>query len=253
MSRSSRAASNSNTPCPTSLQALTIPPHLVETRDGDSILLWDSSYTVKRRRSFLFSTPPNLRILGNCDNLVVDGTFKVPPGLFSWPLLQASSPGLFSWPLHAAGYSPRYHWRPILPSTRLLLPGKRTAHNQNLFGALVEALDPHFCPDTILCDYELGLRSALGEIYPSSTIRGCSFHFKQAIFKKFKQFDLVEEYHIVGSPIRRIGAQCGDVIDYLDAVSVTMDILTIMFETFVCLRFCNGFKFSITVLFSDAL
>ena len=47
--------------------------------------------------------------------------------------------------------------------------------------------DPH----SILCDYEKGLHIALHSIFPSATIRGCYFHFKQVLWRKMQAFELV--------------------------------------------------------------
>ena len=58
-------------------------------------------------------------------------------------------------------------------------------------------------------------------MWPSATIRGCYFHFKQALWRKLQAFDLVPEYKVLSSPVRRwfktIGAlpfmEPGSVVD----------------------------------------
>ena len=81
-------------------------------------------------------------------------------------------------------------WR--IPFAYGLLPGK----TQVLYTKLLEQLDTFgpFQPDTVLCDYERALQNAVLSIWPSKTIRGCYFHFKQCFWRKFSQSDLVPEY-----------------------------------------------------------
>ena len=58
-------------------------------------------------------------------------------------------------------------------------------------------------------------------MWPSATIRGCYFHFKQALWRKLQAFDLVPEYRVLSSTARRwfktIGAlpfmEPGSVVD----------------------------------------
>ena len=47
-----------------------------------------------------------------------------------------------------------------------------------------------------LLDYELA------EVHPSSTRRGCFFHYKKSLFKHRRQADLMEEYLVPDSPVR---------------------------------------------------
>jgi hypothetical protein len=49
------------------------------------MLLWDSSYNASTRRSILLGTADNIKfnIIYQSDHLVVDGTFKTSPDLFT--------------------------------------------------------------------------------------------------------------------------------------------------------------------------
>ena len=40
-------------------------------------------------------------------------------------------------------------------------------------------------------------------VWPSTTFRGCYFHFKQALWRKFSKTDLVPEYQVVESEVRK--------------------------------------------------
>ena len=122
MARSARAAANRHPANPTSLEHLSIPPSYLITASGDNLLLWDSEYSSSLRRSYLFGTPSNLEVLGSCNNLVIDGTFKVAPSLFTQLLT-----------IHGITTD---HYR--MPLAYGLLPGKRQEHYNNL----LEELDP---------------------------------------------------------------------------------------------------------------
>ena len=60
-----------------------IPSAYLQTASGDEMLLWDSKYTPHLRRSFLFGTQDNLSALAAAPHLVIDGTFKVAPSMFT--------------------------------------------------------------------------------------------------------------------------------------------------------------------------
>ena len=44
---------------------------------------------------------------------------------------------------------------------------------------------------------------ATSRVWPSATIRGCYLHFKQALGRNLQAFDLVPEYKVLSSPVRR--------------------------------------------------
>ena len=88
-------------------------------------------------------------------------------------------------------------WR--IPCTYGLLPGKTRILYTNLLEQLDAAAD--LSPDTVLLDYEAGLRRAVLTIWPGTTIRGCYFHYMQALWRRFAQSDLVPEYEIPGSDV----------------------------------------------------
>ena len=53
------------------------------------------------------------------------------------------------------------------------------------------------------CDYELVIHNAVEQVWTSATLRGCFFHHKQAMFRKFQQHNLTEEYRVPDPDIRR--------------------------------------------------
>ena len=90
------------------------------------------------------------------------------------------------------------NWR--IPVAYGLLPGKSKALYTNLFEQLDDIADLQ--PGSVLMDYEDALRRAVVSIWPSTSIRGCYFHFKQALWRRFQQSDLVPEYEVPGSDVR---------------------------------------------------
>ena len=66
-----------------------------------------------------------------------------------------------------------------------------------------------FQPKTILMDYELAIHNAVAEVLPSTVRRGCFFHHKKALLRHPQQFNLMEEYSVVVSPIRQCFAMVG--------------------------------------------
>ena len=185
MARLARQKSNHHTTNPTSLEDLDIPPAYLRTHDGSNLLLWDSGYSTNLRRSYLFGTDDNISILQSSQNLVIDGTFKTAPNLFT-QLLTVHS-------ILDDG------WR--IPCAYGLLPGKREVLYSNLLQQLDDIAD--ISPDTVLTDYELGLRNAVRSIWPGATLRGCYFHFTQCLWRRFAQSDLVPEYQVPGSDVRK--------------------------------------------------
>ena len=73
---------------PRTLEELSLPADYTHSSSGETLLLWDSSYTTELRRSFLFSTPTNTRTLLEAGHLIIDGTFKSAPQLFTFEKLQ---------------------------------------------------------------------------------------------------------------------------------------------------------------------
>ena len=184
MSRSSRHASHNYPSNPRTLEDLILPPDYLHTSSGETLLLWDSGYTIEKRRSFLFGTPQNTSSLLGADHLIIDGTFKSSPKMFTQ---MVGIHGIFE-----GGYH--------MPLAYGLLPGK----TQTLYTDLFEALDDFgsYEPQSVLCDYEAALHNAIVEVWPGVTPRGCFFHFTQAMWRNLQKTDLVPEYRVENSPIR---------------------------------------------------
>ena len=68
-------------------------------------------------------------------------------------------------------------------------------------------------------DYELAIHNAVAAVCPSSTGRGCNFHYKKGLLKRVKQTNIWEEYLTPNSPVREFFAMTG-AIDYLPETDV---------------------------------
>ena len=68
---------------PRSLADLVLTPDYIRTNNGETLLLWDSTYSAERRRSFLFGTVENMDRLPEAPHLVIDGIFSTSPNLFA--------------------------------------------------------------------------------------------------------------------------------------------------------------------------
>ena len=106
----------------------------------------------------------NCEVLSHAPHLFIDGTFK-------------SSPNLFKQLLSVHAYVDASGHR--IPLVYGLLPGKTEA----LYTDFLSCLDDvtQFEPQSVLCDYEKGLHNAILTTWPSTSVRGCFFHYKQAL------------------------------------------------------------------------
>jgi len=76
-----------------------------------------------------------------------------------------------------------------------------------VFGHPPSAFVTHFGdvgdPRTFLTDFELAAIQAITSTFANCTLKGCSFHFRQAIYRRVQQEGLVAEYENDSSAVRR--------------------------------------------------
>ena len=67
----------------------------------------------------------------------------------------------------------------LAPTSYALLPGK----TEVLYTNLSEELDTLglLTPDSVLLEYKQALQNAVLTVWPGTTLRGCYFHYKQAL------------------------------------------------------------------------
>ena len=47
----------------------------------------------------------------------------------------------------------------------------------------------------LLCDFEIAAINAVTAVFPELTIKGCSFHFRQALMRRLQYLGLRSVYH----------------------------------------------------------
>lgn len=71
----------------------------------------------------------------------------------------------------------------VLPIFYCLLPGKSGDVYKQLFN-IIKDIWPDLAPERISCDFELAIVNAARESWPTASIDGCFFHFKQNLSRK---------------------------------------------------------------------
>lgn len=121
-------------------------------------------------RLLLFCADTELRALYNSAYIICDGTFEMAPD---------SSYQVYT--LHG------YVHDEAMALAWALLPNKSQASYTELFGVLKDTFVQMFGDAgqrTFVTDFELAAINALQSTFPSSAVKGCTFHFRQAITRK---------------------------------------------------------------------
>ena len=94
-----------------------------------------------------------------------------------------------------------------LPLAWALLPNKTQATYVELFTAIrsgmIDAYGDTGCRKTFLIDFELAAINGLRHVFPESIVKGCSFHFRQAVYRRVQLEGLAQDYENEYSEIRR--------------------------------------------------
>lgn len=81
----------------------------------------------------------------------------------------------------------------VIPVLYALLPNRKEATYIRLFTLLKEKLSD-FSPKVIKVDFEIAAIQAFRRTFPGAEIKGCNFHFNQAIWRKVQALGLVDSY-----------------------------------------------------------
>lgn len=81
----------------------------------------------------------------------------------------------------------------IVPAVYALLPNRREATYKRLFKLIQEKI-PKFCPKKVHIDFERAAINALKDVFPKIVIKGCNFHFNQALWRKVQEIGLTTQY-----------------------------------------------------------
>jgi hypothetical protein len=128
----------------------------------------------------MFTTSTNLRVLCDCDTVLMDGTFKSCPKFFQQ-----------IYGIHDVqnGY--------YMPLVFVLLEDK----SSETYGLLLSRIKERciefglcFDPRNILTDFELSAISAVSSTLPNSKLMCCRFHLGQSWWRKMQNIGLAVEY-----------------------------------------------------------
>ncbi|XP_018497615.1 uncharacterized protein LOC108865248 [Galendromus occidentalis] len=144
---------------------LEIPDELMGTHSGEQFLHYDSGVG-DSKRIIVFATAKNLKLLRNCNEWFMDGTFKACPSIFYQ---------LFT--VHVKLFSSK-----VIPVIYAFLPAKDGVTYRKLFELIHKAVDGSL-PQVIHLDSEKALMNELSARFPLAEIVGCNFHFNQSLWR----------------------------------------------------------------------
>ena len=138
--------------------------------------------SVRGKRHFLLATSFMLSLLVTAKNWFVDGTFKV---------VRAPFVQLFS--IHA--FVRQGDNLKQIPLVYFLMSGKSSADYEAIFTSLLRLLPRrNLAVKSITLDFEAATWTALRKVLPSVSLRGCLFHWNQAIWRHIQHLGLVSSY-----------------------------------------------------------
>ena len=142
---------------------------------------------VKRedQRHLIFATPDQLKILAETKILFLDGTFKV---------VKAPFKQLFSF--HTFLGNEEGNNIKQVPLTFVLMSSKKKMDYVVVFQK-VKDLVPSLQVLHLILDFESSIWRAARIVFPNARIRGCSFHWSQALWRKVQELGLVVAYNSV--------------------------------------------------------
>ena len=72
----------------------------------------------------------------------------------------------------------------------------------SLLKAYAQSIDANFSPEKFHIDFEAGMLKAIERVFPDSEVKGCLFHFTQAVWRKVQAVGLSQAYR-AGSIVKR--------------------------------------------------
>ncbi|XP_070561995.1 uncharacterized protein [Ptychodera flava] len=140
---------------------------------------------VMRRRAgkkhFIFATSEQLQYLAKGKRWYIDGTFK----LVRAPFTQLLSIHCF---LKKDGVTKQ------VPLCFAIMSGKSKADYRAVFRAVLSLLPPNIEMVESLVDFEAAIWIALKEVFPRVIVKGCAFHWKQAVWRHIQHAGLQRSY-----------------------------------------------------------
>ena len=127
----------------------------------------------------LLATDNNLEMLASADTVFMV-PFKIAPQQFTQ---------LFTLHIIYMGF--------FIHVVYALLKDKSAETYYQMFATLrrkLAALNLIFNPTSQMIDFETGILPTLAQHFPNSTVKGCNFHFCQAVWRKVQNLGLVPHY-----------------------------------------------------------
>ena len=168
-----RHENRSQPPIPTGFD-FELPVQYMQTMNGEDFLLEDSTVPGTGKRYLVFATNKNIEILNSYGNWFIDGTFNSCPDNF----YQVYTVHCF-----VDGTT--------FPCIYALLPDKRQETYNAFWSNLKADIVP---PSSIMMDFEMACINSVGDNFPDTEIKGCFFHFSQAIYRKILEFGYAVQY-----------------------------------------------------------
>ena len=130
---------------------------------------------------FVFSANTELRALHDSQYLVGDGTFEMAPN---------SAYQVYTIHGFVNGEG--------VPLVWAILPNKTTDTYKEMFNAVRSALTSTFGDigsiQYVITDFERAAINAVHDVFPEVTVKGCTFHFRQALMRRIQQEGLKPVY-----------------------------------------------------------
>lgn len=133
------------------------------------------------RRHLIFSSDSQIQLLKQARRWYIDGTFKVTRRPFSMLLS-----------IHA--FVRRGDCSKQVPLLYVLMSGRKTSDYIQVFNAVLRGLEHDAAVEEVVCDYEVALWKSVHHVFPEVPIRGCVFHWGQAVFRHVQSLGLATEY-----------------------------------------------------------
>jgi hypothetical protein len=159
-----------------------------QTADGHNFLLANDG---DQDKMLICGSVEGLAPITQADTIYFDETFYTAPHLFAQ---------LYT--LHAISYGQMF------PLAYGMLPDRRQNTYQRFIHLIVEAdatNDMNFDPDITMVDYEMGAIRAYQYTLPNTEVRGCLFHYGQAIIRAVQRVGLQVQYQEAAAddPLKR--------------------------------------------------
>ncbi|RMX51817.1 hypothetical protein pdam_00021963 [Pocillopora damicornis] len=147
-----------------------------KTRPKDPVDL-DFNVTVNKRHHLVFATEKQLQFLSKAKTWFIDSTFK----LCCHPFTQL-------WTIDANVKS-KDHVKQV-PLVFVLMSGKKTKYYQKVMRTLLDLLPQNLKVHQVMIDFEEAMWNYLYEVLPDVMVKGCVFHWTQALWRKIQEFGL---------------------------------------------------------------